>query len=71
MENLLSHGEDIIVQIGNSFKIEYISIIEKNNATELKKDYEQWLIDFKVIGAIVMVDYSTVSLQNQNLKITF
>lgn len=68
---MLSHGEDIIVQIGNSFKIEYISIIEKNNATELKKDYEQWLIDFKVIGAIVMVDYSTVSLQNQNLKITF
>lgn len=68
---MLSHGEDIIVQIGNSFKIEHISIIEKNNATELKKDYEQWLIDFKVIGAIVMVDYSTVSLQNKNLKITF
>lgn len=71
MENLLSHGEDIIIKIDNSFKIESINIIEKSNANKLEKEYSQWLIDFKVIGAIVMVDYSTVSLQNQNLKITF
>lgn len=68
--NFCFQNEDIIIQIGNSFKIEHIH--NKTDMELLKKDYEQWLIeDYKIIGSIVMIDYSTSSINHPDYKITF
>lgn len=67
--NFCFPNEDIIVQIGNTFKIEHIN--NKTDIESLKKDYAQWLIDdYKIIGAIVMIDYSTSSTTTLDHKIT-
>lgn len=68
--NFCYPNEDIVVQIGSTFQIEHIN--NKADIESLKKDYAQWLIqDYKIIGAIVMIDYSNSAIIHQDYKIEF
>lgn len=64
--NFCFSNEYIIIKIDNSFKIEYIN--NSLSMKELKEEYSKWLIDFEIVGAIVMIDYSYCSSKREKLR---
>lgn len=67
--NFCFPNEDVIIQIGNTFSIEHINT--KHDMELLKRDYAQWLIeDYTIIGAVMMIDYSTSTVNLPDYKIT-